>query len=121
MQSWFGNGCVITCACLFPFAAQASLGGDPASVLRDQPLAQCASNSSAPGLHCRVVETALSPTVNGTKGTTGNFTLKLANANSLSNSFDFGLTFFFGRSIYAAFEQRATPGDAGPFIAVGGL
>ena len=34
-----------------------------------------------------------------------------------SDSFDFGLPFFFGRNIYVAFEGRTAGGTAGPFFA----
>lgn len=41
----------------------------------------------------------------------------LASANPDSNSFDWGLPFFFGRSIYTALEGRTTPGGPGPYFA----
>jgi hypothetical protein len=32
-------------------------------------------------------------------------------------SFEWGLSFFFGRNVYTAIEQRSTPGGAGPYFA----
>jgi hypothetical protein len=34
-----------------------------------------------------------------------------------SNVFDWGLPFFYGRSVYTAIEQQSTPGGAGPYFA----
>lgn len=36
---------------------------------------------------------------------------------SLSNGFDFGVPFFFGKSVFTAFEQRSTPNGLGPYFA----
>ncbi|MFC5499427.1 DUF3443 family protein [Caenimonas terrae] len=36
---------------------------------------------------------------------------------ALPGAFDFGLPFFFGRSVYVAFEQRSAGGTAGPYVA----
>lgn len=41
----------------------------------------------------------------------------LSNLSPVSNSFDFGLPFFFGRNIYVAFEGRTAGGTAGPYFA----
>jgi hypothetical protein len=35
----------------------------------------------------------------------------------LPDAFDFGVPFFFGRSVYTAFEQRSTSSGAGPYVA----
>jgi hypothetical protein len=37
--------------------------------------------------------------------------------NSLSDSFDFGLPFFFGRNVFTAIAGESTPAGAGPYIA----
>jgi hypothetical protein len=34
-----------------------------------------------------------------------------------STIFDWGLPFFYGRNVYAAVEQQATPGGTGPYVA----
>jgi hypothetical protein len=36
---------------------------------------------------------------------------------TLPDAFDFGVPFFFGRSVYTAFEQRSTSSGAGPYVA----
>jgi hypothetical protein len=36
---------------------------------------------------------------------------------TLPNAFDFGVPFFFGKSVFTAFEQRSTPNGAGPYFA----
>ncbi len=41
----------------------------------------------------------------------------LSNLMPFPNSFDFGLPFFFGRTVYLAFEGRTAAGTAGPYIA----
>jgi hypothetical protein len=33
------------------------------------------------------------------------------------DSFDFGLPFFFGRTVYTAIEGQPTPGGTGPYVA----
>jgi hypothetical protein len=39
----------------------------------------------------------------------------LAAPNSISNSVDLGLPFFFGRNIFSAIEGKSTPGGVGPY------
>lgn len=36
---------------------------------------------------------------------------------TLPNAFDFGVPFFFGKSVFTAFEQRSTPNGSGPYFA----
>lgn len=70
-------------------------------------------------------------------GTTSTVNFSVGNANSISQTysgdsalpllagpafvkssvFDWGLPFFYGRNVYAAVEQQATPGGAGPYVA----
>ena len=40
-----------------------------------------------------------------------------ANALIGPNSFDFGLPFFFGRTVFTSIEGRSTPGGVGPYVA----
>ncbi|MFI5183422.1 MAG: DUF3443 family protein [Vicinamibacteria bacterium] len=40
-----------------------------------------------------------------------------ATAPNGPNSFDWGLTFFYGRTVFTAIEGRGTPGGAGPYVA----
>jgi hypothetical protein len=41
----------------------------------------------------------------------------LAGPNLLPGSFDFGLPFFFGRTVFVGFEGRSASAGAGPFVA----
>jgi hypothetical protein len=38
-------------------------------------------------------------------------------ASDMSTYFDWGLPFHFGRNVFTAIEDRATPGGTGPFVA----
>jgi hypothetical protein len=40
-----------------------------------------------------------------------------ANAPNGPNSFDWGLTFFYGRTVFTAIEGQSTPGGLGPYVA----
>jgi hypothetical protein len=69
----------------------------------------------------------------GTNGASGAVTFSVGNADLLVSNvnnaavnglagpspgmFDFGLPFFFGRSVYTAFDGKSTPGGAGPYTA----
>src|SRR5208337_4342780 len=78
----------------------------------------------------------LSATNQGTNGNQGVVTFNIENANTLLNtdysafstlgapqripqpgSFDFGLTFFFGKDVFTAIENMNTPGGLGPYVA----
>jgi hypothetical protein len=41
----------------------------------------------------------------------------LAGSNPLTSSFDWGMPFFYGRTVFFAFEGRSTPSGLGPFLA----
>jgi Protein of unknown function (DUF3443) len=97
------------------------------------------------GLYCPGPATALSSlpvavTIMGSNGVSAALTLTVANAlflftqpgaaalgafddlggttgATLPNAFDFGVPFFFGRSVFTAFEQRTTPAGSGPYFA----
>src|SRR6266478_600701 len=71
----------------------------------------------------------------GANGACGTFTFTVANAdtlasngtigvanglagpNSIANTFDWGLPFFFGRKVYTAIDGQNTPGGVGPYWA----
>ncbi len=71
----------------------------------------------------------------GANGASGTFTFTVANAdtlasngtigvanglagpNSIANTFDWGLPFFFGRKVYTAIDGQNTPGGVGPYWA----
>lgn len=109
------------------------------------PIPDCPS-SSLQGFYCPGSTIAFSPspgvgtvslignTASGTPiGSSRTVTFNLANAQTLfttasnsvfddvggpnSGTFDFGLPFFFGRSVYTAIEGQSTPGGTGPYFA----
>lgn len=88
------------------------------------------------GLYCPPATQSAAAIVRGNDGTASGVTFSIANADALlaaspgawafnnlaapsddTRTFDWGLPFFFGRRVYTAFEQRSTPGGAGPYIA----
>jgi hypothetical protein len=93
-------------------------------------------NGFAAGLYCPASSQTLSAIVRGTNGTSSTLTFSVANADTLFSvnpsftafndlaapnsdptSFDWGLSFFYGRRFYTAFEGQSTPGGSGPYIA----
>ncbi len=44
-------------------------------------------------------------------------TLSGSNGSGASSSFDWGLSFFFGRDVFTAIENMSTPGGMGPYFA----
>ena len=93
------------------------------------------------GYYCPTSPLTLSATLQGTNGVSTSVSLTLQNAATLLNttdavlpdiggnpdtfsglsaypqSFDFGLPFFFGRSVYTAIEGRNAGGTTGPYFA----
>ena len=95
------------------------------------------------GFYCPVNTMTLSPVIKGANGTSFTDTFSLFNAETAFNanpsfavlpglganpniifpstayagSFDFGLPFFYGRSVYTAIEGRAAGGTVGPYFA----
>jgi hypothetical protein len=83
--------------------------------------------------YCPATTQAANAVIAGTDGTTATVAFSVANATSLfnssnnafdnlagiaSNSFGWGLPFFFGRRIYTAIEARLTPAGNGPYYAL---
>lgn len=93
------------------------------------------SNGSMPqcGLwYCPATPQALSAEITGTDGTTSTVAFSVANSQTLfnssnnafdnlagiaSNSFGWGLPFFYGRRVFTAIESRLTSAGAGPYYA----
>lgn len=82
--------------------------------------------------YCPATTQAANATIAGTDGTTTAIAFSVANANALfdtsnnafdnlagiaSNSFGWGLPFFFGRRVYVAIEARLTSAGSGPYYA----
>lgn len=98
-------------------------------------LPACASPDSA--YYCPVSTESLSAMIQGVNGTTSTVNFSVGNATTISQTysgdsalpllagpafvtssiFDWGLPFFYGRNVYAAVEQQATPGGTGPYVA----
>ncbi|KXU85144.1 hypothetical protein CI15_22950 [Paraburkholderia monticola] len=95
----------------------------------------CASPNGA--YYCPTSTQQLSAMIEGVNGTTSAVTFNVGNAVSIAQTysgdsalpglagpafvtstvFDWGLPFFYGRNVYAAIEQKSTPGGTGPYVA----
>jgi hypothetical protein len=103
---------------------------------QDATIPVCGASSRAPGWYCPASTLSLSATLQGvTNGAGVTVPFSVANADSLvagrasyaafanlagpigGLGFDWGLPFFYGRTVYIAFEQQATPLGKGPLIA----
>jgi hypothetical protein len=85
------------------------------------------------GFYCPTSTLALTAVMQGVNGTNSAQDFSVANAQTLFDSgafasnniagtttpgvFDWGLPFFFGRTIYTALDGSTTPGGAGPYVA----
>ena len=98
------------------------------------------SGFDCPGVATALSSTAVNVTLQGSNAVSANVTINVANTQflfgqpnasalnvfndlggpalaALPNSFDFGVPFFFGRSVFTAFEQRSTSAGTGPYFA----
>ena len=84
---------------------------------------------------CPGTTLALSATIQGANGASATVPFNVGDAATLftnapgfaafgelagpfaANSFDWGLAFFYGRSVYTAIEGASTPGGTGPYVA----
>jgi len=101
----------------------------------DSSIAVCSSSVSN-GFYCPVSTSLLTATNQGTNGNNGTVNFNVANADSLFKNasytafsnlagtsiggypgFDWGLPFFFGRTVFTAIEGRSSPGGSGPYVA----
>jgi hypothetical protein len=107
----------------------------------DTTITPCPANGDFDGFYCPSPPVNLSPTIQGLNGASvaGAFTLydartQLATTDAVvpgiggnpsifypnvdfSNSFDYGLPFFYGRTVYTAIEGRNAGGTTGPYFA----
>jgi hypothetical protein len=74
------------------------------------------SATATPSFPLYNAQTLLSTTFSALPGIGANPD-ELSSLNAYPNSFDFGLPFFFGRSVYTAIEGRAAGGVNGPYVA----
>jgi hypothetical protein len=107
----------------------------------DNAIAACPSNGDFPGYYCPSSPLTLSATFEGENNASATAMFTLNNAQTLlsstyavqpgvggnpdvfnpetsyPNSFDFGLPFFYGRTIYTGIEGRTAGSATGPFFA----
>jgi hypothetical protein len=87
---------------------------------------------NASSFYCPASPTSFTMTVTGTNDAPGSVTFTIANAESLfqtpnaafpelggdsPNTVDFGLPFFYGRTVAYGYDGRSTPAGTGPFVA----
>jgi hypothetical protein len=105
--------------------------GSNANYFDDSTIPTCTSS----GFYCPSSTLNLTATTTGVNNTSVNTAFSVANADNLfssntavafstlaapsfvSDSFDWGLPFFFGRSVYTAIADANTPGGIGPYVA----
>jgi hypothetical protein len=104
--------------------------GSNAYFFTDSSLAQC-SQSGFTGFYCPSGATALSAQIEANSAVSISFTVSsaqeisqsdfaspgLAGTNSDSDSFDWGLPFFFGRKVATAIQGYTTSAGSGPYVA----
>lgn len=99
----------------------------------DTTITACAASSNANGFFCPATTTPVTATITATNGASTTVSLPIANAQTLfasgnlayddiggpfaGTTFDFGLPFFYGRSVYTAIAGATTPAGAGPYVA----
>jgi Protein of unknown function (DUF3443) len=112
--------------------------GSNAFYFNDSSITACSSNSIAPGFFCPASTAPLSATITGVNGAQVSPTFSVADAVDLFNAcsacaafsnlagaagtdgsqtFAFGLPFFFGHNVYTAMENTNAGGTNGPYFA----
>ena len=112
--------------------------GSNAYYFNDSSISSCGSQSVAPGFFCPTSTVSLSATITGNNGAQSSPSFSIANAVDLfdnnptfaafsnlggaagtdgSQSFAFGLPFFYGRNVYTAMENMDAGGTDGPYFA----
>lgn len=118
--------------------------GSNAYYFPDASLNVCQPNTIAPGFFCPGATVSLSATIQGANGASVPVSFDIADANTLfgtnaiiaaasnlgspsvsdaangfdgTDSFDWGLPFYFGRTVFTAIETRNTAGGEGPYFA----
>jgi hypothetical protein len=105
--------------------------GSNANYFIDSSIPTCTS-----GFYCPASTISLTATITGINDASNGFSFSVANADDLftsntsgvafsnlaapetdSDSFDFGLPFFFGLNVYTAIADQSTPGGTGPYVA----
>jgi hypothetical protein len=120
--------------------------GSNAYYFPDSSIATCAQGTRAPGFFCPGTTLNLSATLVGINGVSASINFMVGDANSLfstnatvaaaatlaapgnsvsavgstfdgTNTFDWGLPFYFGRNVYTAIEAKNTSAGMGPYFA----
>ncbi len=109
--------------------------GSTGLFFNDSSITVC-TGSIAPDFYCPAALQSLSASIQGVTGTSSSVSFRVANAESLlmnnvtfvafsslagttslGGSFDWGLPFFYGRSVYVAIEGQSTSSGMGPYLA----
>lgn len=109
--------------------------GSTGLYFNDASLTVC-MGSIAPDFYCPASLQSLTASIQGTSGASSNVSFRVANAETLltsnatfiafsnlagttpfGGSFDWGLPFFYGRSVYVAIEGQNTSSGLGPYLA----
>lgn len=103
--------------------------GSNGNFFSDSSIPPCSNGS---GFYCPTTTLQLQAGVSGTNGTTGTIAFTVESINLVTGkmtaapiagsafqqgTFDWGLPFFFGRTVYVAFTGASTPAGAGPYWA----
>jgi hypothetical protein len=111
--------------------------GSNALFFNDSSLALCGSSGAAAEFYCPAATADLTATNEGESGTTSDVSFSIANLNDISGAnfaiddtggpaptisgfgpyFDWGLPFFYGRTIFFAVEGASAGGATGPYYA----
>ncbi len=110
--------------------------GSDADYFVDSSILTCGANTVAPGFFCPTSTESLSVQLTGTNDASITTGFDVGNAvelvtdnptatafpdiaapNSNTQSFDFGLAFFYGRNVFTAIAGASTPGGTGPYFA----
>jgi hypothetical protein len=111
--------------------------GSNANYFVDSTIPVCSNGTTAPGFFCPTSTLPETSTLTGTNGGSTTISFSVANAITLFNdnpngiafvnlaapesvaqSFDFGLPFFYGRNVFTAINGASTPcGNVGPYVA----
>lgn len=99
----------------------------------DTTITPCPATSNSNGFFCPTTTTSVTATITGANGASTTANLSIANAQTVfasgnfayndiggpfpGTTFDFGLPFFYGRTVYTAVTGASTPGGAGPYVA----
>lgn len=103
--------------------------GSNALFFEDPSITQCSGSST---FYCPLSNTALSAVMTGANGNNTSLNFSIGNFTTMasggayamsalggysSSYFDWGLPFFYGRTIYTAIDGKSTPGGTGPYYA----